>query len=227
MASAASFSRRLVKNASVPITRPPARSWASLAGTASKSGSVLAFSTWSSSERLRAAASASLIAVVVRFGLVGLTIKATDLAPGMTSCISSTRFVTNFVIQSGYAGEIAFRPVHVATIQARSGRYLLQKTIGIVEVAAFAARRCRSAAGRRNHIYPTTNQICGECRQSIIVALGRGSRLPRFGSRCSPFRSGPDGTHAYGSPKGQAIRCRAIQYVALTAAARCREAGSA
>ena len=76
------------------MTSPPARSWISFAKTPSKSRSLLAFRTWSSSPRVRAAVWTSLVLVSARVGLAGLTSRAMTLAVGTNSCSNCNRLGT-------------------------------------------------------------------------------------------------------------------------------------
>src|SRR5262245_66464541 len=68
----ARWTRRLLKNASVPIKSAPARSWARVANAASISSAVLAFRIWICRPRARPAASASFAVDKARLGLVGV-----------------------------------------------------------------------------------------------------------------------------------------------------------
>jgi hypothetical protein len=158
----------------VPITRPPTFNWIRFAKTTSKSRSVLAFSTWSFSPRLRAAACASSIEILVRIELVGLISNAMEFVPGTTSCSSSTRLATNptfNVVTPVRLPPGRFRP---ETSPSSIGSLPTQKMIGIVEVAAFAAsvagvlpgvaitftrRRTRSAASAGNRsLWPSAQR---------------------------------------------------------------------
>ena len=71
------------------------------------------------------------------------------------------------------------------------------KTIGIVEVALFAA----SAAGMppcHDHVDLAADEIGGQCGQPIIVGPPpSGIRSPRFVPRHSRFRSAPGGTRPH------------------------------
>src|ERR1700675_1965120 len=75
------------------------------------------------------------------------------------------------MIQSCHAGEIAFRPAHVGDNSKLNRVASYTEYDRNCRSCSLCCKCCRSAAGRGNHSHPTTNQICGQCWQSIIVTL--------------------------------------------------------
>ena len=88
---------------------------------------------------MRAAACSSFVLVSV-LGLIGLTSRATTFAVGTNLVQQLQPFRRYLDIQSGHARDIAARPIKAGNEVSCTGSPTVVKTIGIVVVAAFAAR---------------------------------------------------------------------------------------
>src|ERR1700747_1125996 len=76
------------------------------------------------------------------------------------------------MIQRSHAGEITFWPVQ-ASDESQLDRVAFYPEEDRNRRSRRLCCKCRrSTAGRCNHAHLTTNQIGGECRQSIVMALG-------------------------------------------------------
>ena len=140
------------------------------AKTASKSCSLLALRTWSSSPRLRAADSTSRACRLGQSGIGWIDKRAMTVAVGRSSCSNSSRFGCNLYDQTGHARNIAARPVQVSDEAEPDWVAPVSKTIGMVVVAAFAASAA-GVDGRSNHSHLTLNQVRRHRGQPINLLL--------------------------------------------------------
>jgi hypothetical protein len=128
-----------MKNVSAPIMSAPARSWAKVAKTVSKSRSAVALRTWSLSPSLLAAGCASRDKASARVRLVGLTSRAIVVAVGTNWCSSSSCFAPTSTLRLVTPVRLLPGRFRLATSPTATGSNPISKTIGIVAVAAFAA----------------------------------------------------------------------------------------
>src|SRR5262245_49157728 len=159
-----------VKKRSGPSTSPLARNWISFAKTPSKSRSVLAFKTWSSSPKLGAAACISFVLVSATVELAGLTSRAMTLAVGTNSCSNCSRFgpISTFVLVT----PVALPPGRLRLATSPSwtgvGGHFENDRNGCIRCLC---RKRRLSARRSYHGHLTMDQISHHRRQLISSTL--------------------------------------------------------
>ncbi len=104
------------------------------------------------------------------FGLFGFTSRAITPAWGTSSESSSSRLGISSTARMLTPVRLPPGRARLATRPAPTGSAPMTKTIGIVEVALFAAS-AEGDAARRDHVDLAADEIGGQCGQPIIVAL--------------------------------------------------------
>src|SRR6516164_10297694 len=97
---------------------------------------------------------------------------ASKVEAGASSCRSSSRFVS--ISRVIIAMPVMFPPGRLRFVTRPSpiGSAPRLKTMGMVNVAAFAASVARGAADRNDHCNAAADQVGRQCRQPIILAVG-------------------------------------------------------
>ena len=150
----------------MPTKRASGRSRIKLAKAESISRVVLALRTWICSPMARAAASTSLNVTSVFGALAGLTSTATLVVAGTSSRRSSSRFATNSPTKKLIPVALPPGRARLATRPSWTGSSATAKTMGIVVVAALAAK----AEG-----VPPVTAMTATCRRTNSAAIA-GSR---------------------------------------------------
>ncbi len=203
---------------SVPITSAPARCRTKVANAASKSRSLLACRTWSSSPSVRAAACVSL-RQTLGIGIGRVDEQRNDGGRGDQLVQQLQPLRRQLRVQQAHAGEIAARPVQAGDkaeldrIEAhdehdRNGR---GRRLGRQR------RRCRSRRSRSLDGEPDRPQVPAVDR---IGPPPSDIRSPRCGPRHNRLRSGRCGTRPNDAHADQARQCRGTRSPASPAAAR-------
>jgi hypothetical protein len=91
-------------------------------------------------------------------------------AVGTASCSSSSRFGPSSTFKAVMPVRLPPGRLRLATRPDWTGSALVEKTIGIVAVAALAANSGRMAPAK-NHGHLAANQIGCQCRKSIELVL--------------------------------------------------------
>ena len=96
-------------------------------------------------------------------GMFGSTSTRNRVAPGTSSCSSSSRFAANSHVEEADAGDVAARPVEAGNKAVSTGSPPPTNTIGIVVVAAL--RRQRRGVCRPRSRRPVGDEFSGQRRQ--------------------------------------------------------------
>ena len=155
----------------MPTKRASGRSRTKVAKAALISRLVLALTTWICSPMARAAVPASRTVDSAGVALAGSTSTATRVAAGTSSRRSSSRFAANSLEKKLIPVRLPPGRARLATRPSLTGSSPTLKTMGIVVVAALAAKR-RSELRRDDHGDLSANQFGRQRRQSIDLILG-------------------------------------------------------
>jgi hypothetical protein len=136
---------RLLKRASFPTSSAPIRDWTRLANAASISRSLLAFNICTCSPRAGAAACTSL-AVSSDAGLFGFSRKPIVAMPGTKSCNSASTFAPSSPTNALKPVRLPPGRLRLATSPSCTGSVATLNTIGMLVVAALAARAVSTPA---------------------------------------------------------------------------------
>ena len=138
-ASATSCSIRLLKKASLPTSNAPVRASTKLTKAASIWRSVPAFNIWTFTPMARAAASTSPI-LSSNTGLFGFSRKPIVAMLGTNSCNSASALAPSSALNALEPVKLPPGRLRVATSPNCTGSLATPNTIGILVVAALAAR---------------------------------------------------------------------------------------
>ena len=128
-------------------------------------------------------------------GLFGFTSRAITLAWGTSSDSSSSRLGISSTARMLTPVRLPPGRARLATKPFATGSPPPAKTIGIVEVAFFAASAEGGPPLVDDHVDLAADEVGGQCGQPIIAGPPpSGIRSPRFVPRHSRFRSVPGGT---------------------------------
>src|SRR5204862_7972770 len=105
------------------------------------------------------------------------TSNAISLTSGTSSEISWRRLGLSSTAKKVTPVRLPPGRARLATRPSATGSPQPVKTIGIVEVAAFAARDCGITTARRDHVDFAVDEIGGHCREPAVATL----RPPVFG----------------------------------------------